>query len=494
MKRLYVRLFSLSSIYSFGNLAQSAAAVLLLPLYTHYLTPADYGLLALMDLTILLIAKLVEPPLTNALNRFYYKPEYQARNGILLFNLLLVLVALTGVLAAAYWLSSDLLVRLLFQGDPALRHVVQVYAAILVLECLSSFLLTYIRLREWAKYFVFLSLSKLILSAGVIVYFLTVRRLGVASVIYGQIAGLCYLTAMVLPALLSKSTFRLSLSIVKEPLRFGFPMVISGYSNLLLESADRYILNVLTSVSSVGLYSFGYKIASLLNTAFIVPIHQAIFPTIYQIEGNPGEQKRFIATTATYYYLTGIFMALGVSLLARELIMRLASSAEFWPAWTVVPVIAFSYVQHGLGRFFKWGALLRNKTFDLSMMVLVSAIVNIGLNFLLIPRWGILGAAFATLVAYEVWNGLKLYYCARFFDLHFELGRLGHITVAGVGLYVLSLFVADTGSPVGDVLIKLLLLSTYPPLLLLTGFLISEEKSYLREMWLKAFAKLRAAM
>ena len=494
MSKLYIKIFSLSSIYSFGSLAQNAVAVLLLPLYTTYLAPADYGILALMDLTILLISKLVEPPLNNALNRFYYKPEYQEHNGILLFNLLLVLVTLVTFLAAIYWFFSDLLVRFLFDGDQAFRHIVQIYAALLVLECLSSFLLAYVRLRELAKYFVFVSLSKLLLSTGLIVYLLTVRQLGVVGVIYGQIFGLCYLTLMLLPVMLRRVTFKVSPTIVKEPLQFGYPMVISGYSNLLLESGDRYILNIFTSVSGVGLYSFGYKIASLLNTALIVPVNQAIFPTVYQKEGNPEEQKRFIATTATYYYAIGIFMALGVSLLARELIMLLATSPEFLAAWVVVPVIAFSYVQYGLGRFFKWGALLRNKTFHLSMMVLVSAVINIGLNFLMIPRWGILGAALATLIAYEFWNGMMLHYCLKFYDLRFELGRLGHITVVGVGLYLLSLFVANTGSLVVDILIKLLLLSTYPLLLFLTGFFISKEKSYLREIRLKAFAKIKAAI
>ena len=494
MKKLYIKLFSLSSTYSLGNISQIAVAVLLLPLYTSYLTPADYGILALMDLTILLITKLVVPPLNNALNRFYYKPGYQERNGILLFNLLLVLLMLITLLAVAYWFFSDFLTRLLFEGDQTMRHVVQIYGAVLALECLTSFLLAYVSLRELAKYLVFLSLSKLILSTGLIIYLLTVQELGILAVIYGQIFGLCLLTVMILPVILSKSTFRLSLGIVKEPLQFGYPMIISGYSNLLLESGDRYILNMLSSVSNVGLYSFGYKIASLLNTALIVPINMAIFPTIYQQENDPEEQKRFIATTATYYYIIAISMALGVALLARELIMLLAARSEFWPAWIVVPVIAFSYVQHGLGRFFKWGALLRNKTFHLSMMVLVSAAVNIGLNFLMIPRWGILGAAFATLIAYEVWNVLRLYYSIKFYGLHFELGRLGHITLIGVGLYTLSLLVADTGTLVTDILIKLVLLSTFFPLLYLTGFFVSEEKLYMQEIKLKTFAKIKAAI
>jgi O-antigen/teichoic acid export membrane protein len=368
--------------------------------------------------------------------------------------------------------------------------VVQVYVVILVTECVSAFLLTYIRLREIAKYFVFLSLSKLLLSTGLIIYFLTVLDLGLLSVTYGQIVGACFLIIMTLPLVLKEATFRISLGLVKEPLKFGYPLVISGYSNLLLDSGDRYMLNMFTSVSSVGLYAFGYRIAGLLNTILIVPLNQAIFPTVYQKEENPAEQRAFIATAATYYYFVAIFMALGLSLMAREAIMLLAAP-DFWPAWTVVPIIAFSYVQLGLGRFFKWGALLRNKSYHVSAMVLASALLNIGLNLFMIPLWGILGAALATVIAYIFWNALTLYYSAKFYSLYFDLGRIGHITVVGVVLYLVSLFVANTDMFVLNVLIKLLILSVYPLLFFITGFFDPKETAYIQELTTKTYDKLR---
>jgi O-antigen/teichoic acid export membrane protein len=297
---------------------------------------------------------------------------------------------------------------------------------------------------------------------------------------------------MILPLMLKEMKYQLSPMIVKEPLKFGYPLVISGYSNLLLESGDRYMLNMFSSVNSVGLYSFGYKIAALLNTVLIVPLNQAILPAVYQKEGDPEEQKRFIATAATYYYVIAIFMALGLSLMAQEAIMLLATP-KFWPAWIVVPVVAFSYVQHGLGRFFKWGALLRNKSYHVSAMVLASALVNIALNFVMIPLWDFFGAAVATLIAYVFWNVLKLYYSVKFYNLHFELGRIGHITVIGVGLYLASFLVANTDSLVLNVAIKLLLLSIYPLLFFITGFFGPEETAYIQELKTKTYAKLKLA-
>lgn len=479
MKQLYVKVLSQSSIYALGNLSQSALAIILLPIYTRYLTPADYGVLALMDLTILLITRLVIPPVNNALSRYYYKPEYVDQKSLLVFNLFVFLLVKAGCLGFLYWCLSDFIVSVLFDGNQELRYIVQIYVVILGLECLTSFLLIYMRLREIAKYFVFLSLGKLVLSTGVILYLLTVLDLGILAVIYGQIVGACFLTVMALPILVKGATFQISPAIIKEPLKFGYPLLISGYSNLLLESGDRYMLNTLSSVGTVGLYSFGYKISSLLNTVLIVPLNQAISPTVYQKEESPADQKQLIVTMATYYYFVGTFMALGLSLLAREAIMWLASP-EFWSAWTVVPIIAFAYVQHGLGQFFKWGAILRNKSYHISAMVFFSAVLNIALNCVMIPFLGILGAALSTLISYIFWSALKLYYSAKFYKLYFDLRRLGHITVVGISLYVMSLLIPNTGSIFFDLTIKLLILLSYPLLFFMTKFFDPKEIAFMK--------------
>jgi O-antigen/teichoic acid export membrane protein len=262
-------------------------------------------------------------------------------------------------------------------------------------------------------------------------------------------------------------------------------MLLSGYSNILIEFGDRYLLNILASVSSVGLYSFGYKISRVINMLLVVPIKQSVSPIVYQKEKNPQEQKQLISSIATYFYLIGIFMALGLSLLAKEVIILLASRREFWSAWIIVPIITFSYVQLGLGSFLHWGMILKNKSQYVSGMVLVGALVNIGLNLIFIPRWGILGAAFATLISYVVLNGLYAYYSAKFYDLHFELGRLGYITLVGIGFYLGVLFLADVGSLPLNILIKVLILPIYPLFFLVTGFLTPQEKSYLRKLWRK---------
>ena len=167
--------------------------------------------------------------------------------------------------------------------------------------------------------------------------------------------------------------------------------------------------------------------------------------------------------------------------------MVIAMKEEFWESWVIVPLITFSYLQHGLGNFLGLGIGLMKKSYHLSGLVLISAIVNIGLNFLFVPRWGLLGAAFATMISYAVWNCLKAYYSAEFYGVRFEMWRLLHITGTGFGLYGLSLLVADNGSLASNISIKFLLLLSYPAILFLTGFFYDNEQTYL----LRLLSRLR---
>ena len=163
--------------------------------------------------------------------------------------------------------------------------------------------------------------------------------------------------------------------------------------------------------------------------------------------------------------------------------MLLARNKEFWPCWVIIPVLCFSQALHCLGLFLDWGMGMRNKAYHVSGILLVSAAVNIGLNIVFIPYWGIMGAAFASLISYIVWNCLKIYYSAKFYDLHFDLTRLLHITTVGVSLYLFSLFISNTVSLPLNILIKFIILFAFPIFFFFTKFFTPKEKEYIQRFW-----------
>ena len=442
------RTIQLGSIYSIGSISQGALFVLLFPIYTSFLSPQDFGIIGLMSITVSLLTRFVSSPLNSAFTRFYYAPEYREKSGILLFNLFLWALLIITCFAVIFWRISEYLAGVLLQ-DRNLAHLLKIYALILFLQPFSSLFLCLLRMLERAKYFVFTSISSLLLSAGLTLYLLTVLKKGVLALIVGNLLSLIVTIIMVLPVFIKKSTFRLSRSTLIPPLKYAYPLLLSEYSNLLIQSGDRYVLRIFNSVSTVGLYSFGYQIAGILQTALVTPLKQALQPVVLKQEEDPEAIRHLLRMGATYFYLIGCATCLLISLFSREILMLFARKEVFWAAWVIVPTITYSYVQHGLGNFVGWGMGLMKKSFHVSGIVLVAALVNIGLNFLFIPQWGMLGAAFATMLSYIVWNFLKAYYSAKFYNLHFEVGRLLHITGIGFGLYGLSLLVANNRAPPG---------------------------------------------
>ena len=472
------RTIQLGSIYSIGSISQGALFVLLFPIYTSFLSPQDFGIIGLMSITVSLLTRFVSSPINSAFTRFYYAPEYREKSGILLFNLFLWALLIIICCAIIFWQISEYLAGILLQ-DRNLAHLLKIYVLILFLQPFSSLFLCLLRMLERAKYFVFTSISSLLLSAGLTLYLLTVLKKGVLALIVGNLLGLIVTVIMVLPVFIKRSTFKLSRSVLIPPLKYAYPLLLSEYSNLLIQSGDRYVLRIFNSVSTVGLYSFGYQIAGILQTVLVTPLKQALQPVVLKQEEDPEAIRHFLRTGATYFYLIACAACLLISLFSREILMLFARKEVFWAAWVIVPIITYSYVQHGLGNFVGWGMGLMKKSFHVSGIVLVAALMNIGLNFLFIPQWGMLGAAFATMLSYIVWNSLKAYYSAKFYDLHFEVGRLLHITGIGFGLYGVSLLVINSGTIGTDMALKFLFFLGYPLILWGTGFFSENEKEYL---------------
>ena len=480
--KFYRSAFKLSSTYAVGNIAQNALTILLVPLYTTYLSTEDFGVLALLTLTVALATRLVWPPLSTAMARYYYKPEYRDKQQELVFNLLVLLVVKSLVLAVIYWACAPIVSELLFPGRD-LTALAQLYGVVLLLEPTQKFSLVLLRYRKMARHYVLLSLASLVVSCGLIIYLMAFAGLGLYAVAYGRICSLALTVALCLPVLIKYSCPKLRPSVLKAPLAYSYPQLVAGYANLAIQSGDRYVLQAFGSLAAVGIYSFGYKISSLILLLLVQPLANSLTPLFAQKESDPAEQKRLVRNCTTYLYVVGVLMALALSCFAREVAMLFGRQKEFWGSWVIVPIISFSYVQHGLGRFVGWGMVMKNKPYHISACILIAAVLNIALNFALIPLWGLLGAAFATLIAYLVWNALKMYFSAKFYDLHFDLRRLVHVTVVAGVLYAVTFIPGMGGGVWLHVSMKVLVLLAFPVVLLASGFFIDAERRIMRDMW-----------
>ncbi len=476
------RLIYLSGIYSLGSIFENALGFIFIPIYTAYLGVYDYGIVGLMSITVGLLSTLLSTPIVNGFTRHYYVPAYENKQGLLLFNSFLLLSLQAIIISVIFYILKNSITVVILE-DVGLVRIVEVYSVILFLQPLSIFFMALLRQKERAGFFVFISSARLIVSATTILVGLLYFKIGVLALIYGNLVGVIFTVVFIFPFLWRHCTPEISPSILGPPLRYGYPLIIEGISLLLIQAGDRYVIKLFSSLATVGLYSFGYNFAGIMVIALIMPLKQALQPLVLKQEGEPEELKAFLRNNCTFFYLIGMYLCLFLSLYGKEGIEVLARKKEFWSSWIIIPVIAFSYLQHGLGNFFNYGLMMTKKSYFMSRNVAVAAVLNIGLNLVLVPYWGIMGAALATLVAYIAWNVLKIHYSGKFYGLYFDIKRLGHITIIGAGLYIVSLLTAEIGSLSIEIFLKFILLLAYPVLFFLTGFFLPLEKVYMRRLW-----------
>jgi len=475
-----------TGLFAVGNIGRRGLLFLLLPLYTAYLDPADLGALALLVVSGEVLARLVTTPLVvGGVMRFYYHPDYEARRGVLLFSAGLVLTVLVLLLAGAWVLAAEPIARWLLPADGAADPVrlTRLYALVVLVNPLGLMLLMFVKLRAMARYFAVVALVSAAGTLAVVFVGLHYLDLGLEAAVWGFVAGPAVTVVLALPVFVRHARFRFDPDVLAGPLRFGVPLLPTGLARLVMQLGDRYVLRALVPAASLGLYDLGYRVGEGLDTVVGTPAYDAVSPTIRQLEARPDEQRRFIRSATTLYYGLALLAGLALALFAREILLVLARRPEFHPAWVIVPVVVFAMTQQVLGSFLEWGLVMRNKAVHLSGILIASAAVNVGLNLALIPLMGIMGAAVATLGSVLLWNGLRLYYSARFYDLRFEVGRLSLLTLLAAGVYVVSLAVAPLDGLGATLAVKAGLWVAFPGLCLATRLVPWRALGLLTALW-----------
>lgn len=468
------KLLSISLVYGVGSVLEKSVAFLLLPLYTLYLNPKEYGIIALLMMILSLLQVLVLTPPQAGLNRYYYAPEWKGREGVLFLNASLCVVAMSGALALLVystrsWIAASII------GDPHTEDLVALYAVCMLFKPVGNYTLNFLWLRQKAKLFVTVSLLRFLSSVSLIVLLMAKWHLGVYAVGIGELVlGIFPIIALSRFAVQSMQ-WTVSFPTVSAILRYGFPLILNGLSNNLIQWSDRYLLRLFMTVSAVGLYTFAYNFSAILNFTLVMPSKQALQPFVFQLEQTPDAQRDFISKCCTYFLLAGMGIWLPFSIFSEWGIRLMANDEMFYQGWRVVPILSFCYMLHGLGNFFAWGIIMKKNSWHLSWISALAAVTNIGLNIFLIPLWGIFGAALATLICYLLWDALKLYYSYKQYALKFNLKRLFHIILIALFLYFLSLSIHFPNYFVLSVMTKIGICLAYPIILYWSGFFRDKE-------------------
>jgi O-antigen/teichoic acid export membrane protein len=304
---------------------------------------------------------------------------------------------------------------------------------------------------------------------------------GLTGVIASDAAASLLFALLLLPTLLRGAAWGFEREALREALQFGLPKVPHGLMLQLQNLADRWILAAFSERAAVGLYHQGYTLGQGVKFA-LAAFEPAWQPFVYAQIGRP-DAPRNISRVVTYVWAVFLSLGLGVAVLGRELLVALTfRNPAFWAAAPIVPVVVLAYVLQGAFLLTSIGIAIEKRARYYPLITAAAATTNIALNLLLIPAFGMLGAAWATVASYSVMAGLGFHLSQGLYPIPFEAGRLARLAASALGSFAVSRLLPEpslSGALWPALAVaaawKLLALASFPALVLASGFLRPEE-------------------
>jgi len=376
-----------------------AKGIVLLMILSKTLGAESYGIWTQIIVTLSFVAPIVILGLPYALVRFLpdAKDPQDTREHIWSTLFIIFVAALFVILPLLFFQTFF---SILLQTP---IYLIVFLAILIVLESLNSFIIDIFRAFGVIKKYALLSFG---LAGGDVLF--TAVALAMGQKLFGAVLALVLIRLVILMLglilLIKKIGFGIPYFLyIKKYLKFGLPTVAANISHWIVQVSDRYFIATFWGVLFVGYYAPAYTVGLIINL-FILPIMLILQPTVSKLfaEQNMLEVKRYLSYSIKYIFFITIPAAFGIIVLSRQILTILSTPEIALHASPIVPFVALSIVFYGIYGIFLQVLLLFKKTMVDSWIWMASALFTLILNFLLIPKFGIMGAASATLIAYFI--------------------------------------------------------------------------------------------
>jgi len=469
-------------IYSIGNLSAKLVGFILLPLYTEYLTTGEYGIFALLEITGTIIVAVFSFKLSTGMMRWCSgKKSNEFIKSIFFTTYISALFIIVFLNLTLQLFTEDF--SILFFGHTNYSDYFIILLISVSFEILNLFPFDLIRLKEKPALFVTLSLIRIITILSFNIYFIKYLQMGVKGIILSQLIGNLLVHLFSLPIIIKNMIFSFYWGELMKIFKYSIPLVFSTISMMVLTMGDRYLIKYYLNFSEVGIYSLGFKIASVINLLIVQSFQTGFLPVAYKNYNKP-DYNRFFSKTLTYYAFILVFCSLGLSLFSKEIIDFFSKNKEYINAYKIVPYIAMAFIFKGIQYIYSLGLHFVKKTYYNATIIFIMALLNLLLNILFIPWFGIKGAAISTIISWIIMSFLFYKYSTKFYKVNYELRKIYLLVIMASLLYVLSQ-VTTIENTIFYLGLKMLILVSFPFLLYLFNFYEKVEIQYIKTFLFK---------
>ncbi len=453
-----------SAVYSIGNIATKGIGIITLPIYTKLISVEQFGLLGIIEITIMILVEVLTLGQANSILIFNNSSEFKNQKKSLFFTIIISVVSFNLLfLFALETLHSPLFNLLEINSSYNIYYTLGL--AIIMLRVVNLLFLYKLRADEKSVFYTVVTIVKITSALTFIIYFVAYLKLELLGILYAYILSEIISFLIQLPAMLKSMIFKFNKNALNTAFSFGFPLVFGTIGIMFLNLSDRYMLQIYTDLKTVGLYDLGYRAAGVLNMFLIMPFNLTLLPAAYKKFRQPDD-KRYYSKLMTYMSFVLVWAGLGLSLISEELIKVFALNSEYWPSYTVVPIIILAYIFSATRNFASLGMLLTKNTKQIAALTLLAAVLNIGLNFWLIPKYGMMASAYNTLFAFVIFHFINKIYSDKFYKITYENLKLIKIFLTGLILFFIPMIIG-VNNELLFLLIKIISFSLFPIILLM---------------------------
>jgi O-antigen/teichoic acid export membrane protein len=463
-----------TALYGMSSVLGKMLIFMLTPLLTHLLAPQDNGVVQTAYSCMAFVAVVYALGLDVAylrLGRRDGKPDPGAFTGALItvlalaFPVTLLLTFFAAPVAVAIGIPAEL------------ASVVRLSAWILVIDAVAT--IPYIELRgsHQALRFVYIRLANIVLTLALTWLFVRTLHLGVRGAFLANLvsnaATLLLLAPIILANLGTPERARL-----REMIAFGVPLMAAGLGSMAVQVADRPMMTRMRGLELAGIYGTCYRLGIGMQL-FINMFDQAWKPFVLERADRP-EVDAIIARVLTYFAVLGGWVFLGIAFFAAPLVEarlfagRSLINSTYWSGLPIVPVVTLGYLFNGLYFVMLAPLMIDKRMTSVGVVTWLGAAVNVGTNIFWIPRWGMMGAAWATCVAYGAMAAAIWAVGRRTRRVPYEWLRLSALAAWTALLWGVS---TRVGVPA-----RVVLAAAYPAGLWVSGFLHDTEVVELRAL------------
>ena len=424
-----------SALYTIGNFLPRVGAFLLLPLYVRFLSGAEYGAVSLIISVAGFLTIFYRLGLDSALMRLHFDEAGDRQRALYTTLTAVAIASAIGGSVLAIMLMAPFFSRLFAE----LPFVPYGLLAVGIAAASAASFSPGVFYRATGQASKFLLYAVAIFAASSLASVtLVILGWGATGMLVGQLAGGLFGMAVTIVLVVRLAGSRFDPSLIPSALRFGLPLVPHLVSGWALRLADRMLIGLLIglpatqALGELGAYSLGYQLGYMI-TLIVLSFNTAWSPWFFRIAHESGAPVLFRGMMTVV--IAGLLaLGVGVAVLAPQIVAVIARP-EYQSAASVLPVVAMASVLYAFYTMLTTVVFYAKATGRLALITVSAAILNILVNVVLIPPFGILGAAWATFAAYGYFALATWRYASTVYPVHLDVRRLA--LLAGLALVAL---------------------------------------------------------